>query len=322
MTNKKSYIELPALSPSDDKPLVSVLIASYKAERSRINRLLCSIAEQPYQNIEVVIVDSSCLSYLAETAGRTEWIIYIPSEPRGVAAGFNEAISGAKGEILAVIADDDFVTSRRFAAPVEKISNGADIVYGDVYDLDEKTGDCSYRSAMSINDPDELWVDLFRGDGVDGSIPAASVTFRAECVEDERFHEELAGGEDYHLWVRLFEQYNPAYVPEPLAVMRQHDESLSSDPDLMYENRVQAINLLADRYPKLRHYADDRKQLEKHDYGRNLMFDGRMQEARSIFAELLVNGYARAGVIGVISLLPLNHEWIVRQLDEFYAHIS
>jgi hypothetical protein len=175
---------------------------------------------------------------------------------------------------------------------------------------------------MEISDPERLWTKLFRFDGVAGSIPAATVTFRAECVEDERFDESLAGGEDYHLWVRLFEQYQPAYVPEPLAVMRQHDESLSSDPDLMYENRVKAIDLLADRYPELRNYADERKHLEKYDYARNLMFDGRLQEARHIFAELAQEGYTRAAVMGVISLFPTGHEWIVRRLDRLRTAVQ
>ncbi|MFB6176231.1 MAG: glycosyltransferase [Halobaculum sp.] len=314
-------IELPELSPSEEEPLVSVLVASYEAERSRVQRLLESIAEQPYETLEVVIVDSSRLPFLKATAEQADWIRYIPSEPRGVAAGFNEAIDHATGEIFAVIADDDFVTDRRFTLPVDEIRTGADIVYGDVYDLDDDTGDRSYRSAMEIDDPDQLWIDLFRFDGIGGSIPAATVTFRAECVTDERFHEELAGGEDYHLWIRLFEQYEPCHVGEPLAVMRQHDESLSSDPDLMYENRIKAIDLLADRYQELRQYADERKRLERYDYARNLMFDGRLPEARKIFAELVLEGYTRAGVMGAISILPAGHERIVRRLDRLYSAV-
>ena len=316
-------IDLPELSPSDDQPLVSVVVASYEAQRPRVERLLRSVADQPYETLEVVIADSSRQPFLAATAAETTWVRHIPSEPRGVSTGFNEAIDNATGEILAVIADDDFVTEHRFTRTVEEIQNGADIVYGDVYDLDDETGERRYRSAMGIDDPDELWIDLFRFDGVAGSIPAATVTFRAECVETNRFHEELAGGEDYHLWVRLFEQYDPAYVAEPLAVMRQHDESLSSDPDLMYENRLQAIDLLVEEYPELAPYADERQQLERYDYARQLMFEGRLSEARTHFSTLLTESrHYRSGLMLGISLLPVDRQRVVRGLDRLRAAVT
>jgi glycosyltransferase involved in cell wall biosynthesis len=315
-------IDLPALTGDRDGPAVSVLVASYEADRDRVERLLHSVADQPYRNLEVVIVDSSRLPFLAATAEATDWVRHVPSDPRGVAAGFNEAIEAADGEVLAVVADDDYVTDRRFTETVAAIEDGADVVYGDVYDLDDETGERSYRSAMDVDDPDDLWVELFRFDGVTGSIPAATVTFRAECVADERFHEDLAGGEDYHLWVRLFERFEPAYVPEPLAVMRQHDESLSSDPDLMYENRIQAIELLAERYPELREFRRERERRERYDYARNLMFDGRLGEARSIFVEMVQTGYTRAAVMAAISLLPTGHERVVRTLDGLYARVQ
>lgn len=321
-------IELPstlAWGPGapDDGPLVSLAVASYEARRDRISRLLESIADQPYANVEVVIADSSRLSYLEATAERTDWIRYVPCDPEGVSAGFNEAIEHADGEIVGIIADDDYATEARIVRAVEVIKDGADVVYGDVYDLDEATGEINYRSAMPIDDPDTQWIELFRFDGRRGSIPAATVTFRADCVEDERFDERLDGGEDYHLWVRLFEHYDPAHVPEPMAVMRQHDDSLSSDPDMMYENRLQAIDLLCDRYPELRQYRAERELLERYDYGRHLLGDDRTAEARSIFAELLrEERYYRAAIMFCIALLPFGQNRAIQTLDRIHDRVA
>jgi hypothetical protein len=179
----------------------------------------------------------------------------------------------------------------------------------------------SYRTAMAPDDCSELWIDFFRFDGISGSVPAGTVAFRAECVSDESFHEALDGGEDYHLWVRLFEKYNVEYIAEPLAVMRQHDDSLSSDPVLMYENRINAIDLLIDDYPELQRYAEERKQLERYDYGRNLMFNDRLKEARHIFIGLIKERYFRAIIMAVITFLPTGHEWITRGLDNLRTRL-
>jgi glycosyltransferase involved in cell wall biosynthesis len=327
MTDSEA-IDLPDTPGSEHRdtssdPLVSVVVPSYEAERSRVAKLLRSIAEQPYRNLEVVIVDSSRLDFLTRTADDVPWVRHVPSEPRGVSAGCNEALAHATGEIIALIPDDDYVTRERFVRPVEEIERGADIVYGDVYDLDEETGELSYRRAIPMEDPDRQWVHLFRYDGMEGNVPSATVTFRAECVADERFDESLKGGEDYHLWVRLFEAFDPAYVPEPLAVMRQHDESLSSDPDLMYRNRVRAVDLLCDRYDELEPYREERKLLERYDYARHLLLDGRTSEARAIFREVLLrHRYYRSAVMLAVSYLPFGRERTIRLLDRLRTALS
>lgn len=306
---------------TDKGPLISVLVATYEGKREHFHQLFKSLVNQPYTNLECVVVDSSRQPFLKSTAEGTEWITYVPSQPEGVAAGTNEAINHASGDVLALLDDDDYVTERRFVRTVEEIQEGADIVYGDVYNFNEEPRNYNYRKAMPLGDSSDLWIRFFRFDRRDGSVPAASVAFRADCVADERFNESLAGGEDYHLWVRLFKQYKPTYIPEPLAMMRQHKESLSSDPELMYENRVQAIDLLADHYPELRQYADERKRLEKYDYARSLMFKGRVRKARSLFVQLVQKGYSRAVVMALISLLPAGRERVVRQLDRFRAAV-
>jgi hypothetical protein len=99
--------------------------------------------------------------------------------------------------------------------------------------------------------------------------------------------------------------------------MRQRNNSLSSDPDLMYENRITAVDLLAKQYPRLQKYIDERRRLEKYDYARTLMFNDRLSESRRLFRELLIaDQYLRAGAMLGISFLPINHHRVVRQLDE------
>jgi len=314
MTDK---IDLPGSLPEEGGPLVSVVIASYQADREYIKKALRSVAGQTYRNIEVVLVDSSRRTFLQKTAAATDWIRYRQQDPLGVSAGKNAGVESSEGEVIAVLDDDDYYAPERIERALDALNRGADIVYSDVYDIDEETGERSYREAMIPDDPNRLWKKLFRFDGRDGSIPAATVTFRAECVTEERFDEDLAGGEDYHLWVRLFREFTPAYVPEPLAYMRLRDDSLSADPDLMYENRLLAVEKLCDRYPDLAQYRDERRMLEQYDYGRHLLLQGRVSEARQTFAEVAQTYRSpRAAVMLAVSLLPAGHERVVHALDD------
>lgn len=309
-------INLPSSLPDDSRPFVSIIIASHGTDRAYIERTLRSVAEQTHTNVEVAFIDSSSRSFMRETATATDWIRYEPQEPRGVSAGRNAALDIANGEVIAVLDDDDYYTPERIKRALNAIDAGADIVYSDVYDINEETGETSYRKAMEPDDPSDLWTKLFRFDGRAGSIPTATVTFRAECVAEERFDEDLAGGEDYHLWVRLFREFTPAYIPEPLAYMRLRKDSLSADPVLMYENRLIAINKLCDRYPELTQYRDERRMLEQYDYGRHLLLQGRVGEARRIFAEVTRTYRSpRAAVMLAVSMLPKGHEQAIQLLD-------
>lgn len=313
-------IPLPETLPDQDGPLVSVIVPAYETDRSYITTLFKSIANQTYTNLELVLVDSSEKAMLKNTAAQTDWIQYLCQEPRGVSAGYNKALRYAEGEIISVLNDDDYFAPDQIERQLPAFKAGADIVYSDVYDVYENSEKVSNRTAMHVEDPDQLYLELFRFDGAQGNIPSATVSFRRECIENNEFDEELAGGEDYHLWVRLFKRFEPKYIDEPLAYMRQRDGSLSSDAAMMYENRMQAIEKLCNEFPELERYRKEREQLEYYDYGRQLLIQGETASARSIFIDVLREyGKARAGVLLAVSLFPFGHERIVHSLDELAA---
>lgn len=93
--------------------LVSILIPVYNAANV-INRCIKSLLNQTYKNIEIIIVDdcSTDNSYeiIAKWSDEVRNIFcYRNSENKGCAATINNALSHAKGSIIAIVDNDDYV---------------------------------------------------------------------------------------------------------------------------------------------------------------------------------------------------------------------
>lgn len=115
MTKIKSDLNI-----QEQKNLVSLVVVSRNA-KATIRRCLDSLTSQTYQNIEIIVVDSSedgTQEILEEYKGKTALSFrIIHQEPRGVAVARNAGIENSSGEIL-VFVDSDCWIDRDF---VEKI---------------------------------------------------------------------------------------------------------------------------------------------------------------------------------------------------------
>ncbi|WP_380676232.1 hypothetical protein [Salinigranum sp. GCM10025319] len=114
----------------------------------------------------------------------------------------------------------------------------------------------------------------------------------------------------------------PEHVPEPLVYIRQREDSLSSDPEMMYENRMAAIDKLAASFEEIAPYADERRSLERYGYGRNLLKANRTSEARRVLAESLRDGYYRAAVMYFLTFLPYDGNRAVEYLDGLQSRLA
>lgn len=95
-------------------PLVSVVVAIYKSERF-LDRLITSIIDQTYSNLEVILVDDGspdgsgavCDRYACEDSR----IRVIHKENGGACDARNKGIEQARGEYLVIIDGDDWLAS-------------------------------------------------------------------------------------------------------------------------------------------------------------------------------------------------------------------
>jgi glycosyltransferase involved in cell wall biosynthesis len=311
-------IDYPPSFQSGDGPLVSVVLATYEPEHT-IEDSLRSVVEQTYDNVELVVVDSSGEQWLADLGDRLEWVTYVHQNPVGVAAAWNRGIDAASGDIVAFLADDDYYAPEKLERQVEAIQQGADVVYTDEYVIDPD-GSVTELPSLPIDDPDTHYVDFFR---VGHGVPHLTVAGRTECFRDEQFLEDLQAREDPHLWVRLFRSYEPAHIPEPLAYKRRRDDSLTSDPEMMYQNEVAEVADLAERFDELEAHREERERMTKYRYGKQLFHDGQRRRARGVLFDTITSGFLDYRTIAMlaVTLSPVLNETLYGLLERANSYL-
>lgn len=315
----KQSINLPRASSSS---LVSVIVPTYRDDEY-LTEGLESLAEQTYDNVEVLIVDSSGVDWLRTLAENSPGVQYFYQEPSGLSAARNRGLEEANGEYITFLDADDYYTKSKIEAEVKALQGDSDIVYSDVYDV-YPDGRIERRSAMPIPDPDNHHLFFFRQDGIAGNVQVSSVMVTREALGDRRFCEALDSREDFHMWARLFKHCRPTRIERPLVYVHLHGDSMSSNPRFMYEGGVEAIDRLAAEFPEFDQYSEERKRVERYSMGRELLIGvGKVAEARSVLmTSLLRDRYYRAAVILAISILPFGHATIVSWLDHLRSRLA
>jgi len=307
-------LSLPNSKQSDAVECVSIVLPTYEPQIEYIGQSIQSVANQTYEHIELVIVDSTGLVWLRELGEEYSWITYLYQEPAGLPSAWNAGIDAASGEFVGFLSDDDYYTKEKIATQVESLEQGYDIVYTDEYVLDQD-GSVTYLSALPVEDSEHHYVEYFKqGHGV----PHLTVLGRMDCFQAEQFDERLAVREDPHLWVRLFEQYEVMKIDQALAYKRRREDSATGDPEMLYENELQEIDLLCNEFPELAEYRSERERMASYRYGKHLLRIGRTSRSRSIFFDLLRNGMVEIRVIGLLlaSLFPVGNRMVFQGLEK------
>jgi len=311
--------DLPDMLSGKDGPLVSVLLATHQPEET-IRESIQSVADQTYAGIELVIINGSNDEWLETLGKEVSWIKYASQTGTGIANAWNEGINMSSGKYLSFLADDDYYEKTKTEKQVKILeSTGADVVYSDEYVITPDS-DRVVVSGLSVSSPEGHYKEYFRqGQGV----PHLTVTGRTSCFEQHRFDESLAAREDPHLWVRIFRDCTPAYIGAPLAYKRRRQESLTGDPERMYQSEIQEINDLVERFEELKSHEAERKRWAKYRYGRNLLDSGRTGDARKAFVEVLREDPSnlRACALLIAVALPVKSRTVVELFETIAYHV-
>lgn len=118
-----------------DKPLVSVVIPCYK-HQAFLERCLNSVAQQTYENIEVVIVDDcspdDSVIEITRLTEQIEWKLRFPrvtkfypfARNQGAHNAINYGIANSSGEMIALLNSDDMFHPERIRLMVKQIQQG------------------------------------------------------------------------------------------------------------------------------------------------------------------------------------------------------
>lgn len=126
------------------KPLISVIVPVYGTEKW-LRRCLDSIIWQSYRNIELICVNDAspdgCAGILEEYANSNPRIpvkVITHDQNKGLFAARLSGIQAAKGEYIAFVDSDDYVSCDWFRPLIKRaVKTNADIVLGNIIEVDE-----------------------------------------------------------------------------------------------------------------------------------------------------------------------------------------
>lgn len=119
-----------------DKPIVSIIIATFNSEKTLRNALDSIIAQQ-FQNWECIVVDGASKDNTVRIIEEYEHLDsrfrHISEKDHGVYDAFNKGWKLAKGEWVHYLGSDDRLTKESFIGLLDKDNSPYDVICGNCY---------------------------------------------------------------------------------------------------------------------------------------------------------------------------------------------
>jgi glycosyltransferase involved in cell wall biosynthesis len=231
-----------------DKPLVSVVIATYNMARY-LPLAVRSALDQTYKNIEVLVVDDGSTDDTQDVIGSfldDHRVRYFTQENKGQAAAKNHGVRESKGDYVAFLDADDIWALEKIdlQLPLFLRSETVGVVHARVLYIDE-TG-----KELRVADNE-----LFRG-RVSGPLLIRNfIGFGTSIVKKEcfdrlgGFKENIRMGVDYDLWLRFSTQYEFDYIDRPLLYYRVWSGQMSNNCKNRYLNGIETMKNFLQEFP-------------------------------------------------------------------------
>lgn len=239
---------------------ISVVIISYN-QREYITDALDSVLEQTRRPTEIIVCDDCSTDGTAEIieeyAERYPGLVrpILHEENKGIAGNLNSGLRAVEGDVFTVLAGDDRFLPRKLEREFDCIQeNGADVVFSDYYETDPE-GNRLRRGYGDQTPPcGDVFIDVFARDFWFRSWMQTTASLERVGLFDEEF--ALYG--DWDFTIRLANEYEIVYVPEPLEEYRIHDSSVERTTDI--ERKVEHVRKA---YEKNEHLLENRSSAEQ-----------------------------------------------------------
>jgi len=245
-------------------PRISVVMPCYNRGQYLEEALDSALSQEgDFELLEVIVVDDhsddpatiDLLSTIGSRGG-----VRVLSNPgrRGPAAARNVGIRAARGDWVAFLDSDDVWLPGALAAQARVAAAEPECRWlgGDMHKwyADGRRDPRGSRMAGAISGPllrrdaPEGYVRLHRP--VEASLQAnltwtSTTTVRRDLLlELGGYDESLRKSEDGHLWIRLAARTDLWFVPEVLALYRQHDENITAPADPLDDCTMRVFQML------------------------------------------------------------------------------
>lgn len=191
-------------------------------------------------------------------SGDNSWVVdevdaeptYVSQPPNGPGHARNVGIQRAEGEYIAFLDSDDYWRADKLSRQAEYLPE-YDFVYSD--QINKTPSGEFYQTAIDLGD--EPSVKYFQeGQG----IPIRTVVMARELLINNQFDEKLRAREDPHLWTRVLRRATPKRISDALATKRKHEQSLTTNRELVYEEELEEISDLVSRYDEYEPFEQKR----------------------------------------------------------------
>lgn len=264
-------------------PLVSIIIPAYNAAHYLPDSIESCLV-QTHTDIEIIVVDDGSQDETARVAARYPQVRYIHQSNQGPAAARNNGIAHATGDYLQFLDADDLLLPTKLKCCLAAFAEHpqAGLVY---CDYDYRTPDM--RATSPTPKPP---VPMIEGHVLAHLINHTPTMFCVPCplVKSEivrqvgGFTQGFNGVEDWHFWIKLAALgIEFRFVPEVLVWYRHTDSSLSRNPSLMAQSRLQAMLALESLHLPTSIQLDEKIAGRHHALAMLLWYEGKSSDARA-----------------------------------------
>jgi glycosyltransferase involved in cell wall biosynthesis len=242
-------------------PKVSILLTCYN-NLAYLGAAVDALNAQTFTDSEVIALDDG------STDGTRDWLrqfesdrfrIVFNEKNLGTYGTLNVGVGLAKGEYVAILNDDDVWAPRKLERQVAilDVEPNTGLVHTGGHFID--------ASGEKHPDPKPMGFEYPRTTGRNGlaqilhhnAIIASSVMIRKEVFDRcGLFDPEFYGCGDWHMWVRVADQYDVAYIDENLTYYRIHDTNAAWNLQKMKDEQFKIQQWITEQPLTERHEGD------------------------------------------------------------------
>lgn len=237
-------------------PLVSVCIPAYNHEKY-IAETIESVINQDYMNLELIIIndgskdktDEVIKKYEQKCQKRFVRFEYRNRENKGLSATLNEMVQWSKGKYFTACASDDMFLSTKVSLLVgllEKLSDEYAVAFGNAIFIDDNSNEiyidvntgglsrqeegtkffldfqvlqrnCDLKTGKNFGSYETLLIGNY--------LPAMSFLIKLDKIKEVGAWTSGNTIEDWEMWLKLSKNYKFAYIDEPVALYRWHENN-------------------------------------------------------------------------------------------------
>ena len=220
----------------EKKSLVSVIVPIYKVE-DYLDECVKSIVGQTYKNIEIILVDDGspdhCPQKCDEWAKNDLRIRVVHKQNGGLSSARNAGLDVAKGEYIAFVDSDDFITPDYVEVMYNRICNdkSVGIVSGMIYRY--TNGQTTpFKKLWDLKDERITSSDKFRISSINQTVSYTvwNKIYRAELLDNVRFREGRTNEDTLFMYdlgkAMVDADYSMVEVPHYVYYYRYREDSI------------------------------------------------------------------------------------------------